>query len=389
MTTKIQFILSRDAAGGQVTDPRDHLAGSGPGGSRAGFCGLVRAMGRRGDYDVTAISTFVREEEVVDGVRYLRWDAQGDEWGEADVCFAYYDVRELLRFPHREGRLRIGSHHTLRPYEAWPRIDVHTAPCQWACDFLKRGYRPLGKWEVLPNAVEGLDHVEWRPVPGRVIYQTSPDRGLHNLLLLWPEIRRRVPHATLHVTGTPELMARTFMQAEWAGSDEERMARQLADGIVAAQRAGGVEFLGRVTRDRMLRELSEASCFAFPGECFSPCETFSVSILEAMVIGVPVVLSPVDALASVWGSAAVMCLPASERFWRSDFVDHVVRVLGDRHFSQRVSERQREYASHFTFDAAAAALDQMIRKHRAPEAEIVNRSGPPPPVYHYAIPEEP
>lgn len=362
MTTKIQLMLSRDAAGGQVTDPRDHLAGSGAGGSRAGYCGLVRALGRRGDYDVTAFSTFAREEEVLDGVRYVRLDAVEDEWGEADVCFAFYDVRPLVGVKYDPKRLRIGSHHTLVPYAAWPHIDVNTAPCQWAADFLRRGYRPLGKWEVLPNGVEGLDAVEHRPVPGRVIWQTSPDRGLHHLLLAWPEIRRRVPHATLQVTGIPEQMARGFLRPEWDGSDEGRVGRMLADGIVAAREAGGVEFLGRVSRPRMLELLSEASCAAYPFELYAPCETFSISILEAMAVGVPVVMCPVDALESLWGEHAVTCRPTSDPGWEDDFVMSVTSVLLRGPYS---AGSARDYARAFTFDREAEALHQIIQKHRS------------------------
>jgi glycosyltransferase involved in cell wall biosynthesis len=361
MTTTIHAVLSPDAAGAQVSDPRDHLAGDGPGGSRAGYMGLVRAMGRRGDYDVTAFSTFNRPKEVVEGVTYQRLDDKRG-LGEADVVLAYYDVRPLLTVPY--GPLRIGSHHTLHPYVAWPVIDLNTAPSQWALDFLKRTYRPLSRWELLPNAVEGLDHVKWQPVPGRVIYQTSPDRGLHVLLGLWPEIIRRVPHATLHVTGTPEAMVRGYGDPMFRGSDEARMAQQLADGMLAAQKAGGVEFLGRVTKKRMLEELSQASVAAYPFELWSPSETFSISVLESHVIGVPVVMAPADALGDIWGRSGCIVTPDPVRHHKPEFVDAVVQALTDNALAKSVSEVQRTFSSQFTFDKAAEALDAMVRKHR-------------------------
>lgn len=362
MTTKLKLhmLLPPDAAGHQLTDPRDHLACTGPGGSRAGYMGLVRAMGRRGDYDVEAFSTFVRPREEIDGVTYRRLDDRRG-MGEADVVFAYYDVRALVGM--KTDGLRIGSHHTLHPYVAWPAIDVNTAPSRWAMDFLRRVYRPMSRWHVLPNAIEGVDHLEHHPVPGRVIYQTSPDRGLHVLLEQWGAIRARVPYATLHVTGSPEAIIRAYSRDEYRGSDEERMAQRLADGMLVAQRAGGVEFLGRVPRDVMLRELAQASCFAFPAELWSPSETFSVSILEAQRIGVPVVLCPQDALAEVWGESGCRMVPEPVREHMGEFVDAVVEVLTDAGVARRISEAQREFSKQFTFDAAAQVLDGIIREH--------------------------
>lgn len=357
--TSLHLHLTPDAAGHRVMTP-DDPSGDFGGGCRAGFVGLARAMGRLGTYDVTALSTF-RREQTVAGVRYLPIDRARLE-PAPDCALAYYDTTPLVG---SKARLRIASHHTLIPFlQATRWADVHTAPSDHTRDALRERFWPHGAWYTLPNAVEGLDGVTWRPVSGRVIYHTSPDRGLHHLFGIWPEVRRRVPGATLHVVGDVVGAAKHAAAELRAGArcaHLEALHDGLARGLDAAKAAGGVELLGRLPRTDLLRELSEAACFAFPCDVAAPCETFSVSILECMAVGVPVVLAPADSLGELWGGAAVMApgMPDGLR----DFVDALESVLAEPNLARHISERQRVHAAQFTFDAAARVLDGIIRRH--------------------------
>ena len=312
-----------------------------------------------GKYEITAYSTWKDPVVEHDGVRYVRWDDLKD-YGECDVFFAYYDVRALHGI---QKPLRIGSHHTISVYPGFPFIDVNTAPSQWTVDLLKKCARGHSPWEVLPNAVEGLEHIEHKPVPGRVIYQTSPDRGLHLLLEVWPDIIARVPHATLHVTGDPHGMYRGFGGREYERSCEGQWARRLVAGVQTAKAAGGVTFHGRVSRDKMHDILSEAACFAFPAHVYSPCETFSISILECLTVGVPVVLSPADALKSVWAEHVALMPETTAPYWREQFVEGVCHVLENETWAQSLSKAGKEHAKTYSFQRSAAALDAMIEKY--------------------------
>jgi glycosyltransferase involved in cell wall biosynthesis len=158
-------------------------------------------------------------------------------------------------------------------------------------------------------------------------------------------------------------MARCHLATEWEGSDEWRMAKKLSDGIVAAQQAGGVTFLGRVSRDVMLDTVRHAACMAYPFEVYAACETWSTSILEAHAIGAPVVLAPVDALASLWSDSALLTATHNTPEFRESFVSTVVRVLTDSKLAAECSEMGKAKAKPLTFDAAGAALDGIIRKH--------------------------
>lgn len=354
MNRKIQFVLTAAAGGHRVIDPKTFPDGDNfGGGSRAGFMGLVRAMAARGDYEVTAVSTFNEKEQVHEGARWVRLDRMIG-LPAPDVLFAYYDTAPLVG---SDVALRIASHHTLIPFmAAWDHSDINTAPCQYAVDHLRRGFHPHGQWRVLPNAVSDLDDIERRPVPGRVLYHTSPDRGLHNLLAVWPQIRAWVPDATLHVVGDvsglveadiPRRSVRGFMQL------------QLQHGLRAAEVAGGLTLLGRLTRPELMRELSEAYAFAFPAEVTAPCETWSISVHECCHIGLPVVLAPVDAL-GMWESHVSMTAPACGRESLDEFAQAVVRVLVDPEHAHVLSAAGRSVRTRFSFDRSAKMLHAMI-----------------------------
>lgn len=353
---KVHVILSPDGTGRQLLDPRDPSGGSSGGGGKAGFLGLVRGLGRLGKYDVTALSTFRERRAVIDGVTYLGLEEPVERM---DVIIAYYDVRVLQGVV---GPLRIGMHHTLKPYgdgRAWPFTDVNTAPSEWALEYLRR-MRPRSTWRVIPNAVEGLEGVTWRPVPGRVIHHTSPDRGLYHLLERWGEIRGRVPGATLHVIGNPQDIIRDYSHPGLRGSDEYDMAMRLDAGIKTAREVGGVQFTGPLPRDALIEEISEASVFASAFELTIPSETWSMSIHECCAVGVPCVIAPADALESLWCNVVEMTLDIQDD--QGQFVDAVVRMLTNPEAARAVSERQREHVRQFSFDRTAQVMSDVIEE---------------------------
>lgn len=352
MKRSIILSLTPYASGGKLIDPADPQAARGGGGSRAGFMGLVRALGRLGKYDVGAVSTFARQSEEIDGVFYARLDPSR-AIPPADVHLAYYDTTPLVQ---NESKLRVASHHTCTPpFDSWMWADVNTAPCQWAVDWLRRGYRPHGRWEVLPNAVEGLEGVVREPVPGKIVYHTSADRGLHRLLLdVYPEVKRRVPHATLDVVGDLRYVKSAASHPQVGRSYEGERARAVVAGLRKSEEAGGLKVHAPMTRPELLRLLGSASCFAFPAEVSMPCETWSVSVHECLAIGLPVVLTPVDAFESLWGGLVSMAGDTEA------FVECVVRVLTDEEYARHVSAKGKLGVAGLTFDRSAEALDRIV-----------------------------
>jgi glycosyltransferase involved in cell wall biosynthesis len=341
------------------------------GGARAGFLGLARAMASRGGYRVRAYAP-VASEGLLDGVEWVPFSRYRTDGAKPDVLLSYFDFSTLVE---RTGMLRIASHHSCSPYPGDPYdwADLNVAPSRWAVEFLRK-MAPEEKWAVLPNAIVPLpkDFVRM-PVPGRVIHHAPPSRGLHLLLEVWPEIRRRVPEATLHVIGPlDEWMAGTYGQAKMATSAQGRRVTRIRAALPAAHAAGGLDILGQVPRSRLLKELSEASCFAYPCTMIKPSETFSITVLECMAASVPVVLAPADALEELWGEAVECTFPishdsAQEKDDIASFAERVCWMIDKdphgRDCSADIIASQLECAKQYTFENAAAVWDTLIKEN--------------------------
>ena len=112
--------------------------------------------------------------------------------------------------------------------DGWDKhVDVVMCPSKKARDIVSAPLAPetRRKFRVLPNGCYPEKFGGVAPVPGRVAYLSSPDRGLHWLLRIWPEVRRQVPHATLRIYYyqlATWLVVRT--QEQYANTEEWRRA---------------------------------------------------------------------------------------------------------------------------------------------------------------------
>jgi glycosyltransferase involved in cell wall biosynthesis len=321
------------------------------GGTKSFFMNIVKELPKHG-HGVHVFSTF---SQYVDdcGVQYHPIE-EISNFQTPHVLWACYDLRPLKGCA---GSVRIGSHHSYRTDVPWNSIDIHTAPSQYTVDFLKRTYAPWADWHVQPNAVEpDLDSVQHRPVPGRIIYHTSWDRGLLRLCKVWPEIVTRAPGASLHVIC--QLPDRQRMDDP--GEENCWEARHFRDFWQAWDNAisvGGVTHMQNVPRSRVLEELSQASVMAYPCQSSVPCEAGPVSVMECCKLGIPVVLTPQDALESIFKGGAIIARDLTE------FTDKVVQVLSDHVVAKRYGERGQRLVSPYTYENAGRVLSDIIRRN--------------------------
>jgi glycosyltransferase involved in cell wall biosynthesis len=104
----------------------------------------------------------------------------------------------------------------------------------------------------------------------------SVEKGIDDLLAAWERLGDRV---VLKIVGDGPLA--------------DRVAR-------ATRKLGGVEWLGRQPRDRVLALMKEAAMLVFPSVCY---EGFPLVIAEAFAVGLPVVASDLGSAASLGGSS--------------------------------------------------------------------------------------
>lgn len=180
-------------------------------------------------------------------------------------------------------------------------------------------------------------------VRGRMVYSSSPDRGLDVLLDCIPLIRQNVPEAHLKV---------------FYGFDNWKLAIQSRNNpheiawmkrIEAQLHQPGVEYVGRIGQKELAHEFMQAELWAYP-TAFT--ETFCITACEAMAAGVPVVTSNLAALSTTVGIDGGVLIDghnASEAY-RNNFVAVCSHVLSNYQTWLELSTRSKAKAAGYSWE---------------------------------------
>ena len=140
------------------------------------------------------------------------------------------------------------------------------------CGMIKNGRFekiPDEKFVVTANgAISSTIKEEVKRNPHRLIYTSSYDRGLPHLLVLWPDIKKEVPDAELHIFygwQTYDAIFRDNPERKMWKAKMQEMMKQ--DGIVEH---------GRVSHDELALEYAKSGVFAYP------CDFQEISCQNAM-----------------------------------------------------------------------------------------------------------
>lgn len=288
------------------------------------------------------------ESRPADGLRgMMRGARNGKPWvlrtvevdslprAEADVAIAFHDARRLKTWPaKRKVALHQSYEFPNERLDGWDFADIYLTATE-ACARYHTGLR--GKeFKVVPNCWDFGTYHPWRPIPGRIVFTTSVDRGAHRLLEVFPEIRRRVPSA--HIM----------------------MLSRGSPGLMGLQSSDGVTLLPEQSRNQVLELLSTASVLAYPCDPPVRCEVFPMSVTEACAVGCPVVLAPADNLEALFFGGVCLTSPVSVPGWQGHFVDAMCEALTSAAFAQELSAMGKRWAAPFTAEAATRKLLEAI-----------------------------
>lgn len=163
----------------------------------------------------------------------------------------------------------------------------------------------------IPVRVGDYDAVHVLKVPHRCIFTSVPDRGLDILAIAWPKIVAKIPDASLVITSDYRLWNQPFAM-------NEQFKAQFSS-------IPNVQFLGAVTRDRLICEQLKAEVMPYPA---SYNELFCIAVSEAQYAGCFPVTSECGALVT---TNMGLVLPGDPKHfaWIERFAEKVVEVLTD------------------------------------------------------------
>ena len=246
-------------------------------------------------------------------------------------------------------------------------VDIWTSPSNGHYKYHANRTPNPDKWVIVPDGCDPDIYTTGKKIPGSIVYTSSPDRGAHWLLQEWQNIKKRVPEANLRVFyhlawGETENYEKGYQEVALDVMEVGQRIRYLRH---AASKLKGmdVEWVGSVSRQRLVDELDKATVFAYPASVVSPfCEGFSCSTMEACAAGCVPVISDIDALGELYGGVVPMIgAPGPHNI--AEFTDLVVRGLRDEEWREETTKKCKELAKQYTWRLAAEKYIDVIKNH--------------------------
>jgi glycosyltransferase involved in cell wall biosynthesis len=191
--------------------------------------------------------------------------------------------------------------------------------------------------------------------PHKVIWSSSPDRGLDLLLDMWPAIRAAVPDASLHVFYG-------FERTERAAKVFNMGAMQKATEALRKRAAGmageGVVLRGRVDQQTLAREMLSAGAVLYPSWAVVGDPTEAKFYETSWIGGMESTAAGLHIVAPTWGAipetaaghAHLLHFKPGETVdargpeFQEMFIDAAVAALTDTSDRAAVQERARRFA---------------------------------------------
>src|SRR5262249_21439373 len=191
-----------------------------------------------------------------------------------------------------------------------------------------------GDYEIIPNGVLIPEQADPGGRENRIVFAGRHEnrKGLHVLLHVWPEIRRRTG-ATLRLCGADPLRVRLLMTRLRVPED-------------------GIEVHGFLPQEQFTEALLAAKALVAPS---LGSESFGIVLTRALACATPVVASDIPGYRDVMTPESSIAFPAGDG---GALVDAVEGLLADEPKRQAMGETGRRLAKErYSWESIATRLD--------------------------------
>ena len=249
---------------------------------------------------------------------------------------------DTLRFPIRAGKVFVMIHDVWLLSEKTQlfldKVDKFCVLSKWHWDFVKDYHKiPEDKLALTSNGIcfDKFDSIQVERHPHRLHWSSSLDRGLDNVLYLFPFIKKSVPDLELHIF---------YGTLNWRKSCEQKGDKEglkKIDELEQAMCQEGVYYHGRVGQKDLAIETKKASLWLYP-TWFT--ETFSITALECQRSGLPVLANKFAGIITTVGDSGIL-LGNGEAYWpyskegREQFLNQAIKLMTDQYYWREWSEK--------------------------------------------------
>ena len=326
-------------------------------GSEIAFVMEAISMAVRG-YDVTAY-TNLSEEGETRGVKFARWERWAEDasrgWHAAIAFIEPSGLQHVLPGgPLRVFNQQVNDFRYCLGWEAY--VDIATSPSAHHQKYLST-LTSFKEWRVLPN---GCDASIYDPVAKRsktIVYASSPDRGLHWVLELFPKLKKLVADVECHIYYDYH----PGLAEAWARRGETELSKRLRyiDAVLPKFEGRDVVHHKSVSREAMARVLSRSRLLAYPCDPIRYTEGFSCTTLEAAAAGCLPVICGADALGEIYGEFIPM-VPAPYTSHREEYLDLLARFLSNDEAYDRAQAKAMDLGRIYDWTSVADRLQLIL-----------------------------
>lgn len=325
------------------------LAHKALGGSETAAISMARELARRG-HIVRVVSQCEDDEGYYgDGVQYIHYEkvARNPKNYNCDILVvsrqpAVFD----LGIPHKASFVWVHDIHLGEPHgrlgELLLKADKFFCLSEWHKGFFLKIYPFLHQDDVIvtKNGIDlNLFEEEPQKIGNRLIYSSSPDRGLERLIEIFPQIKAQVPDAELDVYYGFHNW-RSMAQAANNQAELERIKK--FEELLEKSRSIGINYHGGVSKPELAKAFLHSKVWAYP-TWFT--ETYCITALEAQAAGCVPVTSALAALPETISHGFIIQKFASNTQEYADiFVKRVVKLLTNEEERSKYAQGGREYA---------------------------------------------
>jgi hypothetical protein len=205
----------------------------------------------------------------------------------------------------------------------------------------------------------GEMEVESSPkTPYKFIFSSFPNRGLYELLLMWPAIVDRYPAANLHIYSD--------VNGKWVNDIAAELMQKIRDLYVQYENAPdglNIHKYGWVSKSTLAEAWKTSEYWLYPCTFM---ETFCLTALEAALSKTLAITNGLAALQNTVGDRGVLVEgDASSPQWREMALEKLFVVMENRERREELVEKNYEWAKNMSWENKAhKLLDEYINKNR-------------------------
>lgn len=274
----------------------------GNGGSEIAVVNMARELRALG-HDVSVYND-CPARATFDGVQYIPYNEFS---GSTSDIFMSSRLTSVFDRPDIHSKLNLTWVHDIYVgdlnYDRSLKVDHFLCLSEWHAEFFKQHHSFLHPDQVLVtrNGIRA-DRFANLPAkhPKKVVWSSSPDRGLQNLLDIWPDVNYMHPDAELHIFyGFENWKKMSHLSADaWQLSQIDRMESQIA-GLASK----GVHYHGRVPPRELADHYLSASYWLYSTDF---TETSCITAMEAQASGLQIFTTPTAALSETVGPHGIL-----------------------------------------------------------------------------------